>query len=72
MVAIIGGGFISNIHAQCYKNLGVKIEAMADISEDARKDFTIKYGCKTYNSAEEMLKDTSDNIEIVDIVGFEI
>lgn len=67
MVAIIGGGFISNIHAQCYKNLGVKIEAMADISEDVRKDFAIKYNCKTYKSAEEMLKDISDNIDIVDI-----
>lgn len=67
MVAIIGGGFISNIHAQCYKNLGVKIEAMADISEDVRKDFVIKYNCKTYKSAEEMLKDISDNIDIVDI-----
>lgn len=67
MVAIIGGGFISNIHAQCYKNLGIKIEAMADISEDVRKDFAIKYNCKTYKSAEEMLKDISDNIDIVDI-----
>ena len=67
MIAIIGGGFISNIHAQCYKNLGVKIEAMADISEDVRKDFAIKYNCKTYKSAEEMLKDISDNIDIVDI-----
>lgn len=67
MVAIIGGGFISNIHAQCYKNLGVKIEAMADINENARKDFAIKYNCKTYQSAEEMLENVSDNIEIVDI-----
>ena len=67
MVAIIGGGFISNIHAQCYKNLGIKIEAIADISEDVRKDFAIKYNCKTYKSAEEMLKDISDNIDIVDI-----
>lgn len=67
MVAIIGGGFISNIHAQCYKNLGVKIEAMADINENARKDFAIKYNCKTYQSAEEMLENVSDSIEIVDI-----
>lgn len=67
MVAIIGGGFISNIHAQCYKNLGVKIEAMADINENARKDFAIKYNCKTYQSAEEMLENVSENIEVVDI-----
>ncbi|WP_288519359.1 Gfo/Idh/MocA family oxidoreductase [uncultured Brachyspira sp.] len=67
MVAIIGGGFISNIHAQCYKNLGVKIEAMADISEKVRQEFKEKYNCKTYSSAEEMLKDISDNIDIVDI-----
>lgn len=67
MIAIIGGGFISNIHAQCYKNLGVKIEAMADINENARKDFAIKYNCKTYQSAEEMLENVSDDIEIVDI-----
>lgn len=67
MVAIIGGGFISNIHAQCYKNLGVKIEAMADISEKVRQGFKEKYNCKTYSSAEEMLKDISDNIDIVDI-----
>ena len=67
MVAIIGGGFISNIHAQCYKNLGVKIEAMADISEKVRQEFKEKYNCKTYSSAEEMLENVSDNIDLVDI-----
>lgn len=67
MVAIIGGGFISNIHAQCYKNLGVKIEAMADISEKVRQEFKKKYNCKTYSSAEEMLENVSDNIDLVDI-----
>lgn len=67
MVAIIGGGFISNIHAQCYKNLGVKIEAMSDISKEARNNFASKYNCKTYNSAEEMLKSVSKNIDLVDI-----
>lgn len=67
MVAIIGGGFISNIHAQCYKNLGVKIEAMADISEKVRQEFEEKYNCKTYSSAEEMLENVSDNIDLVDI-----
>lgn len=67
MVAIIGGGFISNIHAQCYKNLGIKIEAMADISEKVRQEFKEKYNCKTYSSAEEMLENVSDNIDLVDI-----
>lgn len=67
MVAIIGGGFISNIHAQCYKNLGVKIEAIADISEKVRQEFKEKYNCKTYSSAEEMLENVSDNIDLVDI-----
>lgn len=67
MVAIIGGGFISNIHAQCYKNLGIKIEAMADISEKVRQEFEEKYNCKTYSSAEEMLENVSDNIDLVDI-----
>ena len=67
MVAIIGGGFISNIHAQCYKNLGIKIEAMADISEKVRQEFKKKYNCKTYSSAEEMLENVSDNIDLVDI-----
>lgn len=67
MVAIIGGGFISNIHAQCYKNLGVKIEAMADISEKVRQEFKEKYNCKTYSSTEEMLENVSDNIDLVDI-----
>ena len=67
MVAIIGGGFISNIHAQCYKNLGVKIEAMADISEKVRQGFEEKYNCKTYSSAKEMLENVSDNIDLVDI-----
>ena len=67
MVAIIGGGFISNIHAQCYKNLGVKIEAMADISEKVRQEFKEKYNCKTYSSVEEMLENVSDNIDLVDI-----
>lgn len=67
MVAIIGGGFISNIHAQCYKNLGVEIEAMADISEKVRQEFKEKYNCKTYSSAEEMLENVSDNIDLVDI-----
>lgn len=67
MVAIIGGGFISNIHAQCYKNLGVKIEAMADISEKVRQEFEEKYNCKTYSSAKEMLENVSDNIDLVDI-----
>ena len=67
MVAIIGGGFISNIHAQCYKNLGVKIEAMADISEKVRQGFEEKYNCKTYSSAEVMLENVSDNIDLVDI-----
>ncbi len=67
MVAIIGGGFISNIHAQCYKNLGIKIEAIADISEKVRQEFKEKYNCKTYSSAEEMLENVSDNIDLVDI-----
>ena len=67
MVAIIGGGFISNIHAQCYKNLGVKIEAIADISEKVRQEFKERYNCKTYSSAEEMLENVSDNIDLVDI-----
>lgn len=67
MVAIIGGGFISNIHAQCYKNLGIKIEAIADISEKVRQEFEEKYNCKTYSSAEEMLENVSDNIDLVDI-----
>lgn len=67
MVAIIGGGFISNIHAQCYKNLGIKIEAIADISEKVRQEFQEKYNCKTYSSAEEMLENVSDNIDLVDI-----
>lgn len=67
MVAIIGGGFISNIHAQCYKNLGIKIEAMADISEKIRQEFKEKYNCKTYSSAEVMLENVSDNIDLVDI-----
>ena len=67
MVAIIGGGFISNIHAQCYKNLGIKIEAMADISEKVRQEFKEKYNCKTYSSAEEMLENVSDDIDLVDI-----
>lgn len=67
MVAIIGGGFISNIHAQCYKNLGIKIEAMADISEKVRQEFEEKYNCKTYSSAEVMLENVSDNIDLVDI-----
>ena len=67
MIAIIGGGFISNIHAQCYKNLGIKIEAMADISEKVRQEFKEKYNCKTYSSAEEMLENVSDNIDLVDI-----
>ena len=67
MVAIIGGGFISNIHAQCYKNLGIKIEAMADISEKVRQEFKEKYNCKTYSSAEVMLENVSDNIDLVDI-----
>ena len=67
MVAIIGGGFISNIHAQCYKNLGIKIEAIADISEKVRQEFKEKYNCKTYSSAEEMLENVSDDIDLVDI-----
>lgn len=67
MVAIIGGGFISNIHAQCYKNLGIKIEAVADISEKVRQEFKEKYNCKTYSSAEEMLENVSDNIDLIDI-----
>lgn len=67
MVAIIGGGFISNIHAQCYKNLGVKIEAMADINENVRVEFEDKYNCKTYSSAKEMLKNVSDDIDLIDI-----
>lgn len=67
MVAIIGGGFISNIHAQCYKNLSIKIEAIADISEKVRQEFKEKYNCKTYSSAEEMLENVSDNIDLVDI-----
>lgn len=67
MVAIIGGGFISNIHAACYKNLGVKIEAIADISEEVRKAFSSKYNCKAYESAKEMLEELNEKIEIVDI-----
>ena len=67
MIAIIGGGFISNIHAQCYKNLGVKIEAIADISDEVRNNFSSKFNCKAYESAEKMLKEISDKIEIVDI-----
>ena len=67
MIAIIGGGFISNIHAQCYKNLGVKIEAIADISDEVRNNFSSKFNCKAYESAEKMLEEISDKIEIVDI-----
>lgn len=67
MIAIIGGGFISNIHAQCYKNLGVKVEAIADISEEVRNNFSSKFNCKAYESAEKMLEEISDKIDIVDI-----
>lgn len=67
MVAIIGGGFISNIHAACYKNLGVKIEAIADISAEVREAFSSKYNCKAYESAKKMLEELNEKIEIVDI-----
>lgn len=67
MIAIIGGGFISNIHASCYKKLGIKIKAIADISEEVRNNFSSKFNCKAYESAEKMLEEISDKIEIVDI-----
>lgn len=67
MVGIIGGGFISNIHAECYKKLGVKIAAIADIDENIRKEFAKKYRCKEYESAQKMLKDIANEITVVDI-----
>lgn len=66
-VAIIGGGFMGTTHAKGYKNIGVEIIAIADIDAKAKNEFVKTYNCKGFDSAEEMMKETAENIDFLDV-----
>ena len=65
-VGLVGYGFMGHMHAQCYVATGdAKIEALCDIDPAKRKEAEDKYGCKTYECIDCMLKDA--NLDIVDV-----
>ena len=65
-VGLVGYGFMGHMHAQCYVATGeAKIEALCDIDPAKRKEAEEKYGCKTYECIECMLKDA--DLDIVDV-----
>ena len=61
--AIIGSGFIGNVHASVYKRIDdVELVAIADINKNVGEEIAEKYGARFYLDAEEMLK--NEEIEL--------
>lgn len=68
-IAVIGIGGISHAHIQAYINAGEEIIAICDILEHRMVSAVTKYGlsCKLYTDYEELLKNHSHELDIVDI-----
>lgn len=65
-VAIVGAGFMGNMHANCYKFVdGANLAAIVDITDENRTKFAEKFGCKGYKSLDELFN--SEKIDAVDV-----
>lgn len=65
-VIIIGAGFVSNLHADGYKNIkSSNVVGVVDNAQEAGRSFAEKYECNYYKSFEEAFSDT--DFDIVDV-----
>lgn len=65
-VGLVGYGFMGHMHAQCYVATGnAQITALCDVDPAKRSEAEEKYGCKTYECIDCMLKDA--DVDVVDI-----
>lgn len=54
--AIIGAGFIANFHADSYRQSDqVNLAAICDVDASRAGEMALKYGCRAYTSAQDML-----------------
>ena len=65
-IAIIGSGFVADIHASIYKRIDtVKIVAFSDIVKERAKSLAQKYGSRYYTNNEEIF--SNEKIDCIDI-----
>ena len=66
-IGIVGAKFAGGFHMDVWKTIpGAEVVAIADLVEEARKDFQKKYGIpKAYSSGDELIRDP--DIDVVDI-----
>jgi predicted dehydrogenase len=67
-VGIIGTGAISNKHAEAYGNIGYRVTACTDISEQAGRLFAERWSCQFVPTYEELCR--HPEVDFVDVCTF--